>query len=72
MPIFNLEKCYTKCKWPINVFKKTTLSKNKKKKPTNTTILLIRGQIFLEMIIVLVKLQENRHSQLMHGNRNIN
>jgi len=71
MLIFNLQKCYTKCKWPINVFKKTTLSKNKRK-PTNTTILLIRGQIFLEMVIVLVKLQGNGHSQLMHGNRNIN
>ena len=38
------------------VFKKTTLSK---RVLTNTSILLIRGQIFLEVIIVLVKLQEN-------------
>lgn len=51
------------------VFKKTTLSK---RVLTNTSILLIRGQIFLEVIIVLVKLQENGHSQLMHVNRNVN
>ena len=35
------------------VFKKTTLSK---RVLTNTSILLIRGQIFLEVIIVLVML----------------